>query len=91
MNRLKRWAIVAGHDFKHATLDESGYRDKNGRKGIICYNCGVWSVNAHWPEKVAEKMTQEVLVQCPYNQMDLFGGMAFLSKDIPEQVPRRKK
>ncbi len=91
MNRLKRWAIVAGHDFKHPTLNSVGYRHKDGLRGIICYNCGVWTVHSRWPEKVEEMMLHERLPQCPYNQMDLFGGMAFLSKDLPKQVPRRKK
>ena len=91
MNRLKRWAIVAGHDFKHATLDSGGFRYKKGKKGIICYNCGVWTVHPQLLEKVEEMMLHERLPQCPYNQMDLFGGVAFLSKDIPKQVPRRKK
>jgi hypothetical protein len=88
--RLKRWRVVNGHGFKYAQLDGNGYRAKAGRDGIICYNCGVWTVHPRRDELVDQKINQNTLSQCPMFHMDLFGGPMFMSKDLKDQIPRRR-
>ncbi len=90
-NRLKRWAVVGGHDFKHALLDVNGFRNKSGEPGIICYNCGVWTISENFEMKVQEFLLKNRLMQCPYFHGDLFGGAMFKSKGIPKQIPRTRR
>jgi len=88
---LKRWALLAGHDFREAKINQQGFIDKECKSGIICYNCGVWTVVPNCRRRVYRELyLGNTIPQCPAFQVDLFGGMAFNSKDLPRQIPRTR-
>jgi len=84
---MKPFMIINGHDLRIARIAEGGGdpgRKRRGvKQGLVCYNCGVYTLNANWRELIADPHRAFEIVQCGQAQVDVFGPPIFNREDYP--------